>query len=67
MKSISAFLVLLLAPLAGLRATEAPSSQPPKHLGPPTKEHAATNRAFTGIPSIAVAPKGRLWATCTRA
>jgi hypothetical protein len=37
-------------------------SQPPKYVGPPLPEHAATNRAFQGIPSLAVAPKGRLWA-----
>jgi hypothetical protein len=32
-------------------------------VGPPQPEQAATNRAFSGIPSIAVAPGGRLWAT----
>ena len=40
----------------------ATSLQPPQHLGPPRAEHAPTNRAFTGIPSMAVAPNGRLWA-----
>ena len=54
---------LLLAPLAALPAADAPSLQPPQHLGAPKAEHAVTNRAFTGIPSLAVAPKGRLWAT----
>ena len=54
---------LLLAPLPGTLATDAPSLPPPQHLGPPRPEHAVTNRAFTGIPSLAVAPKGRLWAT----
>jgi hypothetical protein len=34
----------------------------PRHVGPPRPEHAATNRAFQGIPSLAVAPGGRLWA-----
>ena len=58
--SISA---LLLAPLAALYAADAPSLQPPEHLGPPKAEHSVTNRAFTGIPSMAVAPKGRLWAS----
>jgi sialidase-1 len=39
------------------------SLAPPKHVGPPRPEHVATNRAFQGIPSMAVAPRGRLWAT----
>ncbi len=36
---------------------------PPRHAGPPLPQHAVTNRAFTGIPSVAVSPGGRLWAT----
>lgn len=35
----------------------------PKHVGPPLELHATTNRAFQGIPSLSVSPKGRLWAT----
>jgi len=54
---------LILAPLAALHAADTPSLQPPQHLAAPKPEHAVTNRAFTGIPSMAVAPKGRLWAT----
>ena len=46
-------------PVAGLAAT----LEPPRYLGPPTPEQAATNRAFQGIPSLAIAPGGRLWAT----
>lgn len=53
----------LLTSLAALYAADAPSLQPPQHVGKPKPEHAVTNRAFTGIPSLAVAPKGRLWAT----
>jgi hypothetical protein len=57
-------LTLLLALLSsGLHAAEDPSLQPPQHIGAPKAEHAVTNRAFTGIPSMAVAPKGRLWST----
>lgn len=41
---------------------ETASLQPPQHVGPPLAEHATTNRAFQGIPSMAVTPKGRLWA-----
>ena len=33
------------------------------HVGPPKPVHAVTNRAFQGIPSTAVSPGGRLWAT----
>jgi hypothetical protein len=54
---------LLLAPLAALQAADATSLQPPQHVGKPKPEHAVTNRAFAGIPSLAVAPQGRLWAT----
>ena len=36
---------------------------PARHVGPPLPLHAVTNRAFQGIPSIAVTPRGRLWAT----
>jgi hypothetical protein len=35
----------------------------PQHVGSHLPMHAVTNRAFQGIPSIAVTPKGRLWAT----
>jgi len=56
-------IALLFAPVVALHAAETPSLLPPKHVGPPLKEHATDNRAFQGIPSMAVAPKGRLWAT----
>ena len=61
--NITLITALLLAPLAALHAADAPSLQPPQHLGPPLPEHAVTNRAFAGIPSMLVAPKGRMWAT----
>jgi len=35
---------------------------PPTHIGPPRPDHAATNRAFQGIPSLAIAASGRMWA-----
>lgn len=35
----------------------------PEHVGPPLARHAVTNRAFTGISSLAVALNGRLWVT----
>jgi predicted neuraminidase len=57
------FVIALIALHGALHAAEFSSLQPPQHLGPPRAEHAVTNRAFAGIPSLAVAPKGRLWAT----
>ena len=36
---------------------------PPQHAATPQPHHAVTNRAFTGISSMAVAPGGRLWVT----
>lgn len=35
---------------------------PPAHVDSPRPEHAVTNRAFQGIPSMAIAPSGRIWA-----
>lgn len=63
---LGAIALLLLAPARLLPAAspEAPGAfAPPRHCAPPGKRHAVTNRAFTGIPSVAVAPQGRLWAT----
>ncbi len=37
--------------------------QPAEYVGPPRREHAVTDRAFQGIPSLAVSSGGRLWAT----
>ena len=34
----------------------------PQYVGPPQPQHAVTNRAFQGIPSMAVTPGGRIWA-----
>jgi len=35
---------------------------PARHVGPPAPEHAPATRAFQGIPSLAIAPAGRIWA-----
>jgi predicted neuraminidase len=60
----SLFLVVVLVSIGRLsQAADSAGRLPPQHLGPPLPEHAVTNRAFTGIPSLAVAPDGRLWAT----
>ena len=55
--------LLLTAHIAGPTIAEAPPSTPPQYVGKPTGLRAVTNRAFTGIPSMAVTPGGRLWAT----
>jgi len=57
---LAATLPLLMASAV---ADDAIYFKPPEYVGPPLAEHAATNRAFQGIPSLAVTPGGRLWAT----
>jgi len=54
--------VAALFAFAGLCQDPAPVI-PPQHAGVPLPQHAVTNRAFTGIPSVAVSSGGRLWAT----
>lgn len=51
-----------LAPAASAPTAESAFLASPQHVGLPRAEHAVTNRAFQGIPSLAVAPRGRLWA-----
>jgi arylsulfatase A-like enzyme len=51
-----------LPPVRGIEAGPA-SLEPPRQVEPPTPEQAVTNRGFQGIPSLAIAPGGRLWAT----
>jgi len=56
--------LLVAVSISVLATAEEPAFlDPPNHVGPPLPLHAATNRAFQGIPSMAVAPGGRLWAT----
>lgn len=57
-------LLATLALLAGVvSADDRAFLDPPAHVGAPRlPEHAVTNRAFQGIPSLALAPGGRLWA-----
>jgi hypothetical protein len=62
MKAIYAVPAVLLLTVA-VRAEPPASLAPPQHVGPPRPDQAATNRAFQGIPSFAVAPRGRFWAT----
>lgn len=53
--------LLIIAPFAGF-AEEQVFLAPPQYVGPPQAQHWVTNRAFQGIPSMAVTPGGRLWA-----
>lgn len=59
----AAIVLALVLPSAVATAADIASLAPPRHVAPPLAEQAATNRAFTGIPSMAVTPRGRLWAT----
>lgn len=53
--------LLIVAPLTAT-AEEQVFLAPPQYVGPPQAQHGVTNRAFQGIPSMAVTPGGRLWA-----
>jgi predicted neuraminidase len=57
--------IVFLAAVLGLAEPQDQSTHPapPQHVGPALARHAVTNRAFTGIPSMAVSPRGRLWVT----
>jgi len=62
---IALALALVTVTVAGVGAE--PDPEPaflavPQYVGPPQPQHAVTNRAFQGIPSMAVTPGGRLWA-----
>ena len=59
--SLLALALILLS--ATVHAAEPSASDPPEYVGPPLPQHAVTNRGFSGIPSLAVASEGRLWAT----
>jgi hypothetical protein len=67
MKSLAIFPVLVslfcLSGCAGVSSGEKPLfMNPPEYVGIPDVEHAVTNRAFQGIPSLAATAEGRLWA-----
>jgi len=55
--------VALAACFTGPILAEADPAIPPQYVGAPLAWHSVTNRGFTGIPSLAIAPGGRLWAT----
>ncbi len=46
-----------------LIAETPPAEVSPRHLGPPQDVHSTNNRGFQGIPSFAISPEGRMWAT----
>jgi hypothetical protein len=60
-KNLLLAIVLATLSFPALGAERA-SLRAPQYVGPPTPERSVTNRAFQGIPSMAVAPGGRLWA-----
>ncbi|TWU08642.1 BNR/Asp-box repeat protein [Symmachiella macrocystis] len=62
---IKHFFLVAAIPLltASVFAEDPDFTAPAEYVGPPKPLHAATNRAFQGIPSMAVTPGGRLWAT----
>ena len=65
MLSHSAFFAAVASAAVCSQGAEPPAFlAPPDHAGPPLlPDHAPDNRAFQGIPSLAVTPGGRLWAT----
>ena len=64
--SLLAVACLLVHGLARLDADDGSAESflaTPQHVGKPrSPDHAVTNRAFQGIPSLALAPGGRIWA-----
>ncbi len=61
--AIVLFLVTAAVSFAAEPDDQDPFLAPPRHIGSPRlPDHAPTNRAFQGIPSMAVSPGGRLWA-----
>ena len=60
-RSAGAFAAVAVLTLAGF-AAEPDLAVPAQYIGPPQPQHAVTNRAFQGIPSLAVTSGGRLWA-----
>jgi len=60
--TLTGMLALMLLTTGTASGQTAPADAP-QYVGPPQALQAVTNRAFTGIPSVAVAANGRLWAT----
>lgn len=59
----SSLVATVPAVLPSTAAQESAFLASPRYVGPPQPLHAVANRAFQGIPSLAIAPNGRLWAT----
>ncbi|MBN2311695.1 MAG: exo-alpha-sialidase [Candidatus Hydrogenedentes bacterium] len=59
-----ALFVLVCAGMAPVSLAEPDISflKPPQIVGPPDEAHSPASRRFQGIPSLALAPGGRLWA-----
>ncbi|MBT6153988.1 MAG: exo-alpha-sialidase [Planctomycetaceae bacterium] len=63
LKHIALIVITLVLTSFSVAEDQLVSPIPASHVGPPKPLHAVTNRAFQGIPSMAVSPGGRLWAT----
>ncbi len=63
LRFIKTFQPIMLLLFTFISNAEEPFLHSPQVIDNPTKTHAATARAFQGIPSLAIAPNGRLWAT----
>ncbi|MDB4786923.1 MAG: sialidase family protein [Planctomycetaceae bacterium] len=61
--SISLFGLLFISSVESIHAETPQAERPPIHVGPPQALHSVHNRGFQGIPSFAITPKGRMWAT----
>lgn len=60
---LSISLVLIVSQAASSVRAEQSFLAPPEYIGSPQAGHVITKRAFQGIPSLAITPAGRLWAT----
>jgi hypothetical protein len=62
-RTIPLAVCFILSAIGILPAQDAAFLDPPQYIGPPQALQAVNNRAFAGIPSLAVSNGGRLWAT----
>ncbi|MFG0267460.1 MAG: sialidase family protein, partial [Rhodopirellula sp. JB055] len=62
-RTIPLAVCFILSAVGILPAQDAAFLDPPQYIGPPQALQSVTNRAFAGIPSLAVSDGGRLWAT----
>ncbi|MGC9327739.1 MAG: sialidase family protein, partial [Candidatus Hinthialibacter sp.] len=56
------FILAMMNPASWIYAEEL-FLAPPQVIDHPNPKYAPSSRAFQGIPSLAITPQGRLWAT----